>query len=166
MEKSLILDHKNITQKIVRMAYQIAEASYGEPKIVVIGIDAGGYRIAGELCKELEKINEQKIALGKLKINKAQPHNDNVSMDIALSELKDAAVILVDDVLESGRTLMFAAKYLLDAYPKRLGTAVLVDRMHPKFPIRADFVGLTLSTTLQNHISFVEDANQYNVFLS
>ena len=166
VEKSLILDQRKIEQKIVRIAYQIAEFNYGEEELYIVGIEAGGYTIAQEIIQQLKKINHHKLSLCKLSIDKVDPVNGNISLDINKEDLKDTAVILVDDVLESGRTMMYAAKFLLDQSLKKLGTAVLVDRMHPKFPIRADYVGLTLSTTLQNHISFEAKGSEYSVYLS
>ncbi|MES2630032.1 MAG: phosphoribosyltransferase family protein, partial [Bacteroidota bacterium] len=150
--KTIILESKKIDQKIIRIAHEIAEFNYDQPGVILIGIVDRGYQLAERLVSELAKYYDQPAELGRLFMDKHDPVNCEYRVDIPLEQLEGKSVILVDDVLESGRTLIYAAKFLLGANVKKLTTVVLVDRMHPKFPITADFVGMTLSTTVQEHI--------------
>ncbi len=165
METAKILDHKEIEQKILRIAHQIAEYNYDEAKIVVVGVATGGYTVAQRIAGAITEIIDVEVMLGCLTMDKGNPLHGKVQLDIDLEDLANTSVVLVDDVLESGRTLAYAAKFLMEQPLKKLATAVLVDRMHPRFPIRADFVGLTLSTTLQDHIELVDDQGELRVFL-
>ena len=152
-ERTVILTHKQVGQKITRMAHEILENNFQEKSIVIIGIQSQGYVLAERLVNELKKITEIEVLLHGVKLNKRTPLNSGLESSIDDKELQNKIVILVDDVLNSGKTLVYATKYLLDHKIKGLQTVCLVDRKHRKFPIRADFVGLTLSTTLQEHIT-------------
>lgn len=163
--KTIILESKKIDQKIIRIAHEIAEFNYDQPGVILIGIAERGHQIAQRLVKELAKCYDKPAQLGSLSMDKNNPVNCEYKVDIPLSEMEGRSVILVDDVLESGRTLIYAAKFILGANVKKLTTVVLVDRMHPKFPITADFVGMTLSTTLQEHIHVDLTEGQEAVFL-
>lgn len=163
--KTIILESKKIEQKIIRIAHEIAEFNYDEPGVILIGIAERGYQLAGRLVEILGSCYDKPAQLGTLYMDKSNPVNCEYKVDISLEDMTGRSVILVDDVLESGRTLIYAAKFLLGANVKKLTTVVLVDRMHPKFPITADFVGLTLSTTLQEHIHVDLTPGQEAVFL-
>ncbi len=163
--KTVILESKKIEQKIIRIAHEIAEFNYDEPGVILIGIADRGFQLAQRITEELGKCYDKPVQLGSLIMDKSNPVASEYKVDIALSEMTGKSVILVDDVLESGRTLIYAAKFLLTANVKKLTTVVLVDRMHPKFPITADFVGMTLSTTLQEHIHVDLTRGQEAVFL-
>jgi len=150
--KTVILDGKQIDSKIIRIAHEIAEFNYNEPGVMLIGIADRGFQLAERIKKELALCYTGQIELGSLTMDKSNPVHCDYMSSISLAAMNGKSVILIDDVLESGKTLIYGAKYLLGADVKKLTTIVLVDRMHPKFPIKADFVGLTLSTTLQEHI--------------
>ncbi|WP_170227099.1 phosphoribosyltransferase family protein [Luteibaculum oceani] len=166
MNKSLILSPLKIKQKISRIAHQIVEFNYDEKEIYLVGIKQGG-AILGELIyKEIKSITTIPVHLNLLSLDKSDPLNGKIELDAPVENLDNKTVILIDDVLESGRTLMYAAQFLLNRPLKKLSTTILVDRMHPKFPIRADFVGLTLSTTLQNHIQLEEENGELAVYLT
>jgi len=163
--KTLILSAKQVEQKIQRIAHQILEKNYDEKEIVLIGIANRGYLLAEKIYTTLQSITEIKVTLHKLKLHKDKPLENDVDFSTDLEYLNNKSIILIDDVLNSGRTLIYATRYILDSDLKHLTTVVLVDRKHRKFPIKANFVGLTLSTTLQEHISvdFKEDGME--VFL-
>jgi len=163
--KTLILSAKQVEQKIQRIAHQILEKNYDEKEIVLIGIANRGYLLAEKIYTTLQSITEIKVTLHKLKLHKDKPLENDVNFSTDLEYLNNKSIILIDDVLNSGRTLIYATRYILDSDLKHLTTVVLVDRKHRKFPIKANFVGLTLSTTLQEHISvdFKEDGME--VFL-
>ena len=163
-DQTIILDHKQIGQKITRIAHQILENNFQEKSIVIIGIQKEGFVLATRIFKILETISTCEIKLHGIKIDKKNPLKSNLIEEVATLGLKNKIVILVDDVLNSGRTLIHATQALLQAEVKGLQTVCLVDRKHRKFPIRADYVGLTLSTTLQEHIT-VEFSNPDRVYL-
>ena len=153
MTKTLILNSKQIEQKINRIAYEIYENNYDEKDIVIAGIAANGYLLAKRIADVLQQISKIKVQLLEISFDKENPFVTALSIKLSDKELKNKVVILVDDVLNSGRTLIFGAKLFLNAPLKRLTTAVLVDRGHNRYPIKADVVGLSLSTTMQEHIT-------------
>jgi pyrimidine operon attenuation protein / uracil phosphoribosyltransferase len=153
MSNTLILNSKQIEQKINRIAYEIYENNYGEKEIVIAGISKNGFLLAKRISEVLQKISPIKNKLIEIVINKENPLAAEIKITLSEKELKNKVIILVDDVLNSGKTLIFGAKPFLNAPIKRLTTVVLVDRGHNRYPIKADFVGLSLSTTLQEHIT-------------
>jgi len=151
-ERTLILNGVQIEQKIVRMAHEIHERNYLEKEILVIGITGGGNELALRIAQALEKMNTLQVVRREITLNKEKPAASPAQFNGDLRDLKGKTIVLVDDVLNSGRTLIYASKFLLDAEPKALSIATLVDRFHRRFPIRADYVGLTLSTNLKEHV--------------
>ena len=163
--KTLILSAIQVEQKIQRIAHQILEKNYDEKEIVLIGIANRGYLLAEKINAALQNITKIKVTLHKLKLHKDKPLDNDVDFSTDLDYLNNKSIILIDDVLNSGRTLIYATRYILDSDIKYLTTVVLVDRKHRKFPIKANFVGLTLSTTLQEHISVDFEKSGIKVFL-
>lgn len=151
--KTLVLDSKQIEQRINRIAHELYENNYSEKNIVMAGIAPNGFVLAGRIAKALESISPIKVTLSKLVINKENPLEEQASIDLKPAEIKNKVIVLVDDVLNSGKTLIYGARIFLDAPVKRLTTVVLVDRNHTRYPVKADFSGLTLATTMQEHIS-------------
>ncbi|MBI2270800.1 MAG: phosphoribosyltransferase [Bacteroidetes bacterium] len=151
--KTLILNADQIRQKTDRIAYQIYENNFEEKEIIMAGIAPKGYILAQRLAKKLEEIAKIKITLVEITVNKDNPLQDEVKLSIKPKEFSGKVVILVDDVLNSGKTLVYGLAPFLNVPVKRITTAVLVDRNHNRYPIKADFVGLSLATTLQEHIS-------------
>lgn len=167
MPKSLILNNKQIEQKINRIAYELYENNYNEKEIIIAGIVENGYLLAKRIDDVLKTISPIKTTLIKVELDKEKPAEHEVEVNIPVKELKNKVIVLVDDVLNSGKTMIFGIKPFLNNPVKRLITVVLVDRGHNRYPIKADFVGLSLSTTLQEHIS-VEFSNngKDSVYLS
>ena len=165
MSKTLVLDKKQVQQKLDRLAWQIYEQNYKEKDIIIAGIANRGVLIAKKIAKRLTEISDIKVKLATIKVDKDNPFYKDIEVDISEKEYKNKVLILVDDVLNSGKTLMYGAKYFLSVPLKKLSTIVLVDRNHNRFPIKADFVGLSLSTTLKEHIS-VELEKNAGVYLS
>ena len=165
MSKTLVLDKKQVQQKLDRLAWQIYEQNYKEKEIIIAGIADRGVFLAKKLADKLIEISNIKVKLAAIKVDKDNPFYKDIEVDIQEKEYKNKVIILVDDVLNSGKTLMYGAKYFLSVPLKRLSTIVLVDRNHNRFPIKADFVGLSLSTTLKEHIS-VELEKNAGVYLS
>jgi pyrimidine operon attenuation protein/uracil phosphoribosyltransferase len=155
-KKLLILNKKQIEQRIDRMAYQILEDNLGEKELIIAGIIDKGYLIAKRLKSLLESISEIKITLMKVEINKEISHLE-ASSDLDLKLATNKVVILVDDVLNSGRTLAYGLGVFLDIPLKKLRTLVLIDRSHRNFPVSPDFTGLELATVLKEHVDVVLD---------
>ena len=164
MGKTLVLNKKQLAQKIDRLAWQIYEQNYKEKEIIIAGIDSRGVLISKRIAKKLTEISTVKLKLATIRLDKENPYND-IDVDISEKEYKDKVLILVDDVINSGKTLMYGAHYFLSVPLKKLSTVVLVDRNHNRFPIKADFVGLSLSTTLKEHVSVELEKNE-GVYLS
>lgn len=152
MSKVKILDTIQIDQKLSRLAYEVYENNFLEKELLIVGIDGNGFKVANYLCEKLKKISPLKITLGKIKLNKDKPWDGEPVIDFKEKAFVNKTIILVDDVLDSGKTLMYAVKLFLDKPVKKINTVILVDRSHTRFPVKADFVGLRLSTTLQEHI--------------
>ncbi len=166
MAKTLILTGKQIEQKINRIAYQIYENNHDEKEIIIAGIAPNGHLLAKRITEVLQKISPIKAKLIEIVINKDNPVGADIKISVTDKELKNKVIILVDDVLNSGKTLIFGAKPFLIAPVKRLTTVVLVDRGHNRYPIKADLVGLSLSTTLQEHITVELKKGNEAVYLS
>jgi pyrimidine operon attenuation protein/uracil phosphoribosyltransferase len=152
MSKIEILNATQIRQKLNRLAYEVYENNFNEKEILIAGIAGNGYAVAKRLEEILKKISPLKTTLGKITLNKENPLSKEPEMDFSEKDFKNRSVILVDDVLNSGKTLIYGVKVFLDKPVKKLNTVVLVDRSHTRYPVKADFVGLSLSTTLQEHI--------------
>lgn len=163
--RTLILDSVQIDQKIERIAWQIYEDNSGEKEILIAGILSSGYAVAEKIAASLKKISSLNIKLVTIKINKHSQHDEEVIVSVSADELKDKIVIVVDDVLNSGKTMMYSLRPFLSADLKKLRTVVLVDRNHKRYPISADFAGLTLATTLQEHVSVVLNEPVNGIYL-
>lgn len=151
--KTLVLDHERVGRKLKRIAIQLHEENCDEKSIVLVGIAPRGSQLAKRLQQIITENSDLKVELCQLALDKQDPLGAPVKLSIDPTTLAGRTVVLVDDVLMSGRTLMYAVAHLVRVPLKKLTTVVLVDRRHRSFPIRADIVGLTLSTTLQEHIS-------------
>ncbi len=156
--KIKVLNQVQIQQKIDRMAYEILEDSIDEKEIIIAGIVARGYILAERLKLVLEKISNLKVKLVKITLNKDSNYLE-ASTDADIESCKNKVIIVVDDVLNSGRTLAYGLGVFLNIPTKKVRTAVLIDRSHKIFPIATDFAGLTISTVSQEHIS-VEFGNK------
>ncbi len=152
----LILDHQQIQQKINRIAYQILEDNFGEKSLVIAGIWERGYKLAIRLQQVLEEIADFKITLLRVDVEK-DSRKLIATTDLPESCWKNEVIILVDDVLNSGKTLAYGLGVFLNTPHKKIRTVVLVDRSHKIFPIATDFVGLALSTVLKERVDVVMD---------
>jgi len=152
MAKTKILDNTQISHKLNRMAYEVYEKNYGEKELLIVGIEGNGYKVAERLTEILTKISSIKINLSKIKLDKENPWSKEPIISFTEKDYINKSVVIVDDVLNSGKTVMYAVKPFLNKSLKRLNVLVLVDRSHSRYPVKADFVGLSLSTTMQEHI--------------
>ncbi|MFN7044400.1 MAG: phosphoribosyltransferase family protein [Flavobacterium sp.] len=159
--ENIILTHKEITHKTKRIAYQIYETFVNDEEVILAGIANNGYLFAQKIAAELALISDLKVTLCEVKINKQNPQ-DIITTSIGTDDYQNKALVLIDDVLSSGTTLIYGVKHFLEVPLSKFKTAVLVDRNHKKYPVKADFKGLSLSTSLQEHIQVVfEDDNSY-----
>lgn len=163
--RTLLLNHHQISQKINRIAYQIYEDNYDEKEIIILGIWQNGYILAEKIQKALNGVCDIKTTLLELRIDK----HSQVDQEVVISGSRDVmvgkSIILVDDVLNSGKTLIYSMKAILRTDTRKIRTVLLVDRDHRRYPILTDFVGMTLSTTFQEHVS-VEFGDEDAVYLS
>jgi pyrimidine operon attenuation protein/uracil phosphoribosyltransferase len=149
-EKKYILTKEIADKKLHRMALQVAEQNYDEPSLILIGIKESGLVIAHKISAYLKEVYNGEIIVVELSLNKRKP------IDVSLFPEMDyngKVVILIDDVANSGSTMLYALKPLLLAYPKKIQTLALVERTHKSFPIDVDYVGLSISTNLDEHIN-------------
>ncbi len=161
-----ILNHRQIQQKVKRLAIEIMERNTEENELIVAGINRNGMRFAKLIVEELRQLATAPIELTNIKINPANPIADEVSIGMSSDELNDKPILVVDDVANTGRTLFYACKPLLNMLPKKLETAVLVDRTHKSFPIKVDYYGVSLATTMRENIEVVlEGEGTYEALL-
>ena len=165
MNHNIILNHQEIKHKITRIAYQIYETFVDEEEIVIGGIASNGFVFAKKIAAELEKIATVKVVLCEVYIDK-QNVNTPITTSLSVEQYKNKGMVLVDDVLNSGTTLIYGVKHFLDVPLKKLKTAVLIDRNHKKYPVKADFKGISLSTSLLEHVQVVFENNGDYAYLS
>ncbi len=151
--RTVILDHIQIQRKIKRIAHQIIENNYQEERLVLVGIEDRGAILSKRLANLLNELCSAEIIHFNLSLDKDAQLSAPVKASFNPAEIENQTIILVDDVLNTGKALIHATHHIIGCNPKGMQTVVLVDRRHRNFPIRADYVGLTLATTLQEHIS-------------
>jgi pyrimidine operon attenuation protein / uracil phosphoribosyltransferase len=162
-----ILDDRQIRQKIRRLAIEIMENNYEEPEIILAGINNLGMAFAQLLHTELVAISDHKITLTQLRINPADPLSSEIKLELPIPYLQGKTIIVVDDVANTGRTIFYACKPILNTLPKKVEVAVMVDRTHKSFPVKVDYYGLSLATTLLENIDVQMPDNQpFGVFLN
>lgn len=148
---NIILNEKQTQQKLKRIAYQIYEANSKEKEVVLAGIVGNGYLVTQQIAAILKEISDLKVTLCEVIIDKKNPLKTIIT-SITKEDYTNKALVLIDDVLSSGTTLIYGVKHFLDVPLKRFKTAVLVNRNHKKYPIKADFKGLSLSTSIKEHV--------------
>ena len=151
----LLLNSSEINQKIKRMAYEILEDNFSEKKIILAGICEQGELLAKQLAKHLEEISSLEIIITRIDLDKSHPFRQAADTIKADLKIENTVIIMVDDVLHTGKTIAYGMKPLLNKKVKKIEVAVLVDRSHTAFPIKATYIGYELSTTLSDHITVV-----------
>jgi pyrimidine operon attenuation protein/uracil phosphoribosyltransferase len=166
MSKNIILSNQEIEHTIKRIAYQIYETFIDEEEIVIAGIANNGFIFAKKIAQSLNTISPLKVSLCEVQINKRNPESAVIT-SLTKEEYSNKGLVLVDDVLNSGTTLIYAVRHFLDVPLKKFKTAVLVDRNHKKYPVKADFKGISLSTSSLDNVEVVFNENDENyAFLS
>lgn len=155
--KTQILDAETVSRKIKRMALEVAEQNIGEDLLVIAGISGNGEVLAKCLSKELQNIGAFPVQFVTVSLNKKEPGEVTVSPQ---TNLTNKTILLADDVANTGKTLFYALQPFFAASPKKIQTAVLVERSHKQFPIQTDYAGLSIATTLQEHIEVMTEGEE------
>jgi pyrimidine operon attenuation protein/uracil phosphoribosyltransferase len=149
MAKNYILDQSTAYRKLQRMAYEIVENNLDEQRLLLVGIRENGSIIAENIQQLLREISSIGTELIHLSLDKRAPAAIKLSEE---HDFNDRVIIIVDDVANSGRTMLYAIKPFLSFQPKKIQTLVMVERTHKAFPVSSDYVGISVATTLQEHI--------------
>ena len=164
--KTLVLNNEQIQAKLDRMVHEIHELCYNETEIVICGVSPGnGIEISNRIANKLKEISNITPILSSIKINKEDPLKSEITLDIEDNQYEGKTIIIIDDVSNSGKTLMYAIKHFMEKHIKSILPLVLVDRDHSIYPVRPRFVGLTISTTLQDHIRVEMNNTEEAVYL-
>jgi len=164
LTNNTILSHKEIEHKIKRIAYQIYESNANESQLIIAGIESNGYVLAEKIKQVLDKISEIECTLCKVTIDKKKP-TAPIATSLTKEDYANKSLVLIDDVLNSGSTLIYGIKHFLDVPLKQFKTAVLVNRNHKKYPVKADFKGISLSTSLFEHVNVNLSTRPYEAYL-
>jgi pyrimidine operon attenuation protein / uracil phosphoribosyltransferase len=148
-KKKYILDQSVAEKKLRRMALEIIEKNADEKQIILAGIRESGTVVAKNIQQYLADNSSIHTELISISLDKRQPKEIILSKTI---DFNDKVVIVIDDVANSGKTLLYALKPFLEYHPKKIQTLVLVERSHNSFPVHPDYIGLSIATTLQDHI--------------
>ena len=158
----LLLDDDRIHRKLRRMAWQIWEHNSNESDLTLVGIADGGYEIAKQLAIQVKEIARINVHVIKLSMNKINPMQEKIILD---GDIESKSVVLIDDVANSGKTLIYALRPILDTNPEHVIIAVLVNRKHKAFPVTPDIIGQEVATTLQDHIKVFFENGRIAAFL-
>ncbi len=163
---TLVLDDQQVKDRIKRMAWQVYETHQDETEIILAGIVENGYRLAQLLATEIKSISPLKVSLFRIVVDKKNPLAGDARLEPDTKELDGKPIIVVDDVLNTGSTLIYGVKHFLEFNVKQIKTIVLVDRNHKNFPVKADFKGLSLSTNLMEHVEVDIENTPFSVNVS
>lgn len=147
-----ILNNAAIAKKITRIALQIYEENATGDAVVIAGLSGNGWHLAQKIAEALEQLSPLKVECLEVTVNKLEPSEKTTRIQGDISKATGKYVVVVDDVLNTGRTLVYGLSPFISARAAIIRTAVLADRNHHKFPVDADFVGISMATTLQEHI--------------
>ena len=162
----VILNHQQIQQKITRLGHELLENCFEENKIFIGGIQGNGFELAKKIAAIISRNSDISVNQFEIKINKTEPWKEEVSLSIDEDKLKKGFIIIVDDVINSGKTMQYALVKILERPTKTIRTVVLVDRKHRRYPVKADIVGLSLSTTLKDRVEVVLGTSDSKAFLA
>jgi len=165
MAKNCILNADQSALRIRRIAFQIYESNTDVDEIVVAGIMSSGFKLAEEIARVLTEISSIKVVCCQVNINKKAPL-ESISTSLKSSDYRDKSIVLIDDVLNSGKTLAYGIRHFLEVPLKRFKTAVLIDRNHKNYPVKADFKGLSLSTSLHEHVEVIHSDKGFEAYLT
>jgi len=161
----IILNHKQIHQKITRLGHELLENCFEETQVFIGGIHGNGFEMAKMLSDIIKNNSEIQVHCFEIKINKSEPWSEQIEVSIDENKFKKGFLILVDDVINSGKTMQYALVKFLERPTKTIRTVVLVDRKHRRYPVKADIVGMSLSTTLKDRVEVDLNMNDSKAFL-
>lgn len=161
----LVLNQHQIEQKITRLAHEILENTYGIPELFIGGITGNGETFARQICEILQKNSAQQVHYFKIELDKDHPLDQAITCSVDPDQFSGKTVILVDDVINSGTTMQYGVLKILEKPVRSVKTVALVDRMHRRYPIKCDFVGMTLSTTLGERVEVMPSNGALEAFL-
>ena len=163
--KNLIFNNKDIHNKIKRISLEVYEEVFNDKKLTVFGISKNGYEIAKKIKNFLEEYTNLEINIYKIDILK-RDKSDEIKIEEKY-EINNSTVLLVDDVMQSGKTLQFVISNLIKFNPSKIKTSVIINRDQTLFPVKIDFSGVKLSTSVNEHVNFiVDEKKEFSVFLS
>ena len=160
-----ILDQQQIQQKITRLGHQLIEVAFDQDVIYLGGIVGNGYVLAQLLADVIAQNSALRVVCFEIKLNKDEPWSEAITFSIDQKDLKNSYIVLIDDVVNSGKTMQYALLKFLEQATKAIKTVALIDRQHRRYPIKTDFAGLSLSTTLKNHVEVDFNKSNAKVFL-
>ena len=164
--KTKIKDIASIEMYLKRIAYQIYEDNHEEDNsLIIVGVEKNGKIIADKIFEILKNISSFDLKLMSIQINKKSP-TEKILSSIDKSKCLNKNIVIVDDVLNTGRTLIYAVKYFLEIPVNKISTAVIINRNHKKFPIKADFKGISLSTSIKEHVKVILEGSKKGIYLS
>lgn len=161
----IVLEHKQIEQKIMRLAHQILENSYQEPKIYLAGICGNGILLAKKIEAILREHTSQEIHLFEIVLDKESPWKQSIELSINKQELENAYIVMIDDVFNSGKTMQYAIIELLGQAVKAIKTIALVDRQHRVYPIKCNYCGILLSTDRSQRVEVQLQTSPYQAYI-
>lgn len=164
-EKKKVLSHDQVEQKIRRIAFEIHENNFKEKELVLAGIHDQGYRLAELIQKQLEKISDAQLTLIKVDLDKHNPSESDIKLEGILTEIKKKPIVLIDDVLNTGKTLVYSLRPFLNISAKKIEIAVLVNRRLKQFPVASNYTGYKLSTTIDDHVEVDLSEKRMGVYL-
>ena len=165
MDTNLIIEPRRVQQKLQRMALEIRERNSGQT-VFLAGIDKSGFEVAKMIANYLKGFSGEDFPVYKISINKQEPLKSEVKTDLPTDKLKKATLVIIDDVQNSGRTMMYCIRHFLQFPLRSVQTCVLVDRLHNDFPVKSDYVGISLSTTLQEHVTVEVNREEVNIYMT
>ncbi|MDC3230119.1 phosphoribosyltransferase family protein [Bacteroidota bacterium] len=160
MKKAVILDEISIDRKIKRLSYEIFERNLNIKKLLLVGIKRNGFFLAKLIQKELSEICKIKIDVTQVFVDKQKPFNECVIYNNNIETYRNTSMIVIDDVCSTGKTMMYVVSSLISKFTNKISTLVLVDRKHHNFPIKTNYVGIEVSTTLRQFIEVDLEANK------
>ncbi|MDC3130496.1 phosphoribosyltransferase family protein [Bacteroidota bacterium] len=160
MKKAVILDEISIDRKIKRLSYEIFERNLNNKKLLLVGIKKNGFVLAKLIQKELSEICKIKIDVTQVFVDKQKPFNECVIYNNNIETYRNTSMIVIDDVCSTGKTMMYVVSSLISKFTNKISTLVLVDRKHHNFPIKTNYVGIEVSTTLRQFIEVDLEANK------
>lgn len=165
MSEQRILTHAEISMKLQRLAHQIIEQSWDLDRIFLGGITGNGWLITQEIAEIIQKNSNISVCPFEIKVNKEQPWSEPITLTMEMKELKNGHIFLIDDVINSGKTMQFALVKFLEQPSAFIKTVAIIDRKHRRYPIKADLVGMSLSTTLAERVEIFQKNDEFEAHL-